>query len=288
MQHVQLGELEVSPASDWDAWACRRSTAARAATTPSRSARSTGRSSSGSRFIDTAEVYGPFTNEELVGRAINGRRDEVVLATKFGFIDRADGVRRHRRHARRTSAGARGLAAAARHRLHRPLLPAPGRPEHADRGDGRRARRAGRAKARCATSACPRLGPRRSAALTPCTRSRHCRPSTRCGRATRRPRSCRSLRELGIGFVPYSPLGRGFLTGTIRRSTARRGRLPARPTRASRREPRREPPRSSTRCRRSPTRSARRRRRWRSRGCSPRATTSSRFPGTKRVATGQQ
>src|SRR3954447_15194091 len=39
----------------------------------------------GVTFLDTAEVYGPFTNEELVGRAIKGRRDQVVIATKFGF-----------------------------------------------------------------------------------------------------------------------------------------------------------------------------------------------------------
>src|SRR6202142_4263183 len=40
----------------------------------------------GATLIDTAEIYGPFTNEELVGRAITGRRDDVVLATKFGFV----------------------------------------------------------------------------------------------------------------------------------------------------------------------------------------------------------
>src|ERR671929_452152 len=40
----------------------------------------------GCTFLDTAEVYGPYTNEELVGRAITGRRDEVVVATKFGFL----------------------------------------------------------------------------------------------------------------------------------------------------------------------------------------------------------
>src|SRR4051812_16033777 len=39
----------------------------------------------GCTFLDTAEVYGPYTNEELLGRALKGRRDEVVLATKFGF-----------------------------------------------------------------------------------------------------------------------------------------------------------------------------------------------------------
>src|SRR5436305_14973198 len=45
----------------------------------------------GVTLIDTAEVYGPFTNEELVGRAIKDRRDEVVLATKFGFVSHAGG-----------------------------------------------------------------------------------------------------------------------------------------------------------------------------------------------------
>src|ERR687894_2561552 len=46
----------------------------------------------GMTFLDTADVYGPFTNERLVGRAIAGRRDEVVLATKFGNQRRADGT----------------------------------------------------------------------------------------------------------------------------------------------------------------------------------------------------
>src|SRR6185295_19250824 len=45
----------------------------------------------GVTFIDTAEIYGPFINEELVGRALKGRRDEVVLATKFGLVSHAGG-----------------------------------------------------------------------------------------------------------------------------------------------------------------------------------------------------
>src|SRR4029077_20625424 len=45
----------------------------------------------GVNFFDTADIYGPFTNEELVGRAIKGRRDEVVLATKFGNVRDAEG-----------------------------------------------------------------------------------------------------------------------------------------------------------------------------------------------------
>ena len=55
----------------------------------------------GVTFLDTADMYGPFLNEELVGRAIAGRRDEVVLATKFGIVrdrrpGRALGARRRR------------------------------------------------------------------------------------------------------------------------------------------------------------------------------------------------
>src|SRR5437016_14684315 len=45
----------------------------------------------GVTHIDTAEVYGPYTNEELVGRALKGRRDGVVVATKFGFVSHAAG-----------------------------------------------------------------------------------------------------------------------------------------------------------------------------------------------------
>src|SRR3954449_9201372 len=45
----------------------------------------------GVTLIDTAEIYGPFTNEELVGRALAGRRDDVVLATKFGLVSHANG-----------------------------------------------------------------------------------------------------------------------------------------------------------------------------------------------------
>ena len=44
----------------------------------------------GVNFLDTADAYGPFTNEELVGKAIRGRRDKVVLATKFGFVRTGD------------------------------------------------------------------------------------------------------------------------------------------------------------------------------------------------------
>ena len=85
----------------------------------------------GVTLLDTADMYGPFTNERLVGRAITGRRDEVVLATKFGNVRDEDGGRRgDQRQARLRPPRLRRLPAAARRRRDRPLLPAPGRPGH--------------------------------------------------------------------------------------------------------------------------------------------------------------
>ncbi len=82
----------------------------------------------GVTFFDTAEVYGPFTNEELVGEALAPFRDRVVIATKFGFApDRRrwrgrSGLDSRPEHIR---AVAEALAPAAPHRPHRPVLPAP-------------------------------------------------------------------------------------------------------------------------------------------------------------------
>ncbi len=96
----------------------------------------------GITFIDTAEVYGPYTNEELVGRAIAGRRDEVVIATKFGLM--SGGVRKIDsspatiRTAIEGSLGRLGTDHVDLYYQHRVD---PSRP---DRGDGRRARRARR------------------------------------------------------------------------------------------------------------------------------------------------
>jgi aryl-alcohol dehydrogenase-like predicted oxidoreductase len=92
----------------------------------------------GVTHIDTAEIYGPYANEQLVGRAIKGRRDEVVLATKFGFVSHSGGgpgVLDSSPANIRTAV--EGSLEAAGYRPHRPLLPASGRPEHADRGDRR-------------------------------------------------------------------------------------------------------------------------------------------------------
>ena len=99
----------------------------------------------GVTFFDTAQVYGPFTNEELVGEALEPVRDQVVIATKFGFelstgqsrgVDsRPDTIRTQRRR----------LAASASHRPDRPALPASRRPERPDRGCRRHRQGADRA-----------------------------------------------------------------------------------------------------------------------------------------------
>ena len=93
----------------------------------------------GVTFLDTADMYGPFTNEQLVGRAIADRRDEVQLATKFGNERNPDGswvgINGSPDYVRRACDAS---LAAARRRPHRPLLPAPRRQDRPDRGDRRR------------------------------------------------------------------------------------------------------------------------------------------------------
>ena len=81
----------------------------------------------GVTFFDTAEVYGPFTNEELVGEALAPFAGKVVIATKFGFDSMPTGQQaRSEQPAGAHQAGRRGLAQAAQDRGHRSVLPAPG------------------------------------------------------------------------------------------------------------------------------------------------------------------
>ena len=99
-------------------------------------------------------------------QALKAPARRVVLATKFGNVRDATTARSSASAARPeyVRERLRGEPEAARRRHDRPLLPAPRRPQRADRGDGRRHGRAGEGRARCATSACPRRRPRRSAA----------------------------------------------------------------------------------------------------------------------------
>ncbi len=162
----------------------------------------------GVTLIDTAEVYGPYTNEELVGRALQGRRDQVVLATKFGLIshDRpraGDARQQPGQHPHR----GRGLAAAGWAPTTSTCTTSTGstRPRRSRTPWARWPSWCSRA--RSATSACPRPGPTRSAAPTPCTRSPPCSRSTRCGPATRSellPGAARAGRRAG-GVLPARP-----------------------------------------------------------------------------------
>ena len=84
----------------------------------------------GLTFFDTADMYGPFTNEVLLGRALGARRGEAIVATKFGNVRDPDNPSRarHQRPAGVRAAGLRCVVVPAGDRLHRSLLPAPGRP----------------------------------------------------------------------------------------------------------------------------------------------------------------
>ena len=169
----------------------------------------------GVTLIDTAEVYGPYTNEELLGRALEGRRDQVVLATKFGMIshtgrepgqldsspasirtavegslrrlrtDRIDLYYQHRVDPDTAIEDTVGALA---------MLIAEGKIGHIGLSE------AGTATIRRAHAVHPISALQSEYSLW--TRDSE-------------PEVLPLLRELGIGFVAYSPLGRGFLTGTI-------------------------------------------------------------------------
>ncbi len=172
----------------------------------------------GINFLDTADVYGPYKNEELVGRAIKGKRDKIVLATKFGIVrDPANPTRaRRQRQARLCSPLLRSQPAPPGRRHHRPLLPASRRSRHADR---RNCRRHGAA---CAGGKIRHIGLseaspqtlRRAVKVHPITALQ-----TEYSLWSRDPEDeiLATCRELGVGFVAYSPLGRGFLTGQFTR-----------------------------------------------------------------------
>jgi aryl-alcohol dehydrogenase-like predicted oxidoreductase len=167
-------------------------------------------------FIDTAEVYGPYVNEELVGRSIKGRRDEVVLATKFGMISHAgggpgtlDSSPANIRTALEGSLRRLGTDHIDLYYQHRvdpntPIEDTVG--TLAELVAAGKIRHIGLSEAGVATI-------RRAQAVHPVTALQ-----SEYSLWTRDPEPAvlPLLRELNIGFVPYSPLGKGFLTGTIR------------------------------------------------------------------------
>ena len=170
----------------------------------------------GVTLLDTAEAYGPFHNEELVGRAIKGRRDQVVLATKFGFVSHTG------RDAGRLDSSPASVRAAVEGSLTRLGT------DHIDlyyqhRLDpdtpiedtvGAMAGLVAEGKIRHIGLSEAWVGTiRRAHAVHPITALQ-----SEYSLWTRDPEEevLPVLRELRIGLVPYSPLGRGFLTGQIR------------------------------------------------------------------------
>ena len=167
----------------------------------------------GVTLLDTADMYGPFTNERLVGRAIAGRRDEVVLATKFGNERGEDGSRlgvngrpEYVRSAIDASLGRLGVDHVDLYYQHRVD---PDVPVEETWGAMSELVTAGKVRHLGISEAAPETL-RRAHATHPVTALQ-----TEWSLWERSPEAelLPLCRELGIGFVPYSPLGRGFLSG---------------------------------------------------------------------------
>ncbi len=170
----------------------------------------------GVTFLDTADMYGPFTNEELVGRAIKGRRDEVVLATKFGIERRADGssvgisgTPEYVRSACDASLKRLGVEHIDLYYQHRVD---PNVPIEETVGAMKELVTAGKVRFLGLSEASPETI-RRAHKVYPISALQ-----TEYSLWSRDPEKeiLPTLRELEIGFVPYSPLGRGFLTGQLK------------------------------------------------------------------------
>ena len=172
----------------------------------------------GVTFFDTADMYGPFTNEELVGRALKGHFREIVLATKFGFVRKAEdpkyrgvsGRPEYVKSACDASLARLGVDHIDLYYQHRvdpsvPIEETVG--AMAELVVAGKVRHLGLSEAGPATL-------RRAVAVHPIAALQ-----TEYSLWSRDPEDeiLPTCRELGIGFVPYSPLGRGFLGGQIRR-----------------------------------------------------------------------
>ncbi len=171
----------------------------------------------GVTFFDTAEIYGPFINEELVGEALSPFREQVVIATKFGFDAEAfPGLNSRPEHIKQ-------VAEASLKRLNVDVIDLfyqhrvdPNVPIEDVAGAVKELIQAGKVK-HFGLSEPGAQTIRRAHAVQPITAVQ-----SEYSLWTRGPEAqvLPTLQELGIGFVPYSPLGKGFLTGAIGEHTA--------------------------------------------------------------------
>lgn len=171
----------------------------------------------GINFLDTADMYGPHTNEELVGRAIKDHREQVILATKFGIVRTSDpkarGINGKPEYVRASCEGSLrrlGVDTIDLYYQHRvdPNTPIEETVEAmAQLVKEGKVRYIGLSEAGSQTL-------RRAQAIHPITALQ-----SEYSLWSREPEDeiFSTCRELGIGFVAYSPLGRGFLTGQIKR-----------------------------------------------------------------------
>jgi aryl-alcohol dehydrogenase-like predicted oxidoreductase len=184
-------------------------------------------------FLDTADMYGPFTNEKLVGKAIAGRRDDVVLATKFANVRGENGeflgVRGDPEYVREACDASLKRLGVDHIDLYYQHRVDPGTPIEETVGAMAELVRQGKVRHLGLSEAAPETI-RRAHATHPITALQ-----TEYSLWTREPEEngvLATVRELGIGFVAYSPLGRGFLTGRIRsledlpEGDSRRSRFP--------------------------------------------------------------
>ena len=170
----------------------------------------------GISLLDTADIYGPFINEELVGQAIAGRRDEVVLATKFGIVrdpanPAARGVNGRPEYVRQSCDASLRRLGTDHIDLYYQHRVDPDTPIEETVGAMAELVAAGKVRYLGLSEASPQTI-RRAHAVHPISALQ-----TEYSIWARQPEAelLPAVRELGIGFVAYSPLGRGFLTGTV-------------------------------------------------------------------------
>jgi aryl-alcohol dehydrogenase-like predicted oxidoreductase len=168
-------------------------------------------------FLDTADMYGPFTNEELVGRAIRGRPDDVVLATKFGVVRTTDpnvrSINGQPKYVRSSCEGSLRRLGVETIDLYYQHRVDPETPIEDTVGAMARLVEEGKVRYLGLSEAGPETL-RRACAVHPIAALQ-----SEYSLWSRNPEDeiLDVCRELGIGFVAYSPLGRGFLTGQIKR-----------------------------------------------------------------------